>query len=79
MEYNIDYTYIDEACHCSICLDLWRYGLFGPAGRHQRYALLLQLLDPGHLPCLRQNLQLHTDHDADLILAFPRAKVQRAA
>ena len=79
MEYNIYHAYIDEACHRSVCLNLWRFRLFGPAGRHQRYALLLQLLDPGHLSRLRQDIQLHTNHDADLILAFPRVKVQRVA
>ena len=75
MEFNIDHAYINEARHCCICVYLWSLGLFGSAGRHQRYALLLQLLDPGHLPRLRQDIQLHTDHDADLILAFPRVKV----
>ena len=79
MECHLHYSHLDEARHRCLRLNLWSVRVFSPAGRHQRYALLLQLLDPGHLPRLRQNLQLHTDHDADLILAFPRVKVQRAA
>ena len=75
MEYNLDNAYLDETGHRRLCFDFRSFGLFGPAGRHKRHALLLQLLDPGHLPRLRQDIQLHTDHDADLILAFPRVKV----